>query len=203
MKEQLDKARVVFGCSGCAAKADREADLKHEEKPHEKKTVRTCTKSGTLPHAVRPATTSVTREGRFTEQWYGLRLKKTDGLSALHNKKLSQEPLLVMADKEAKDTFWVQVDPKHGARTLAEITDICAAQLKSQVDVKEKEEVDFAGSKAVKIVYEVAGKSKCRVTTWYVKHDGNFLLFTATDAEPFDNHEKQFKALIDSVELLK
>ena len=102
MKEQLDKARVVFGCSGCAAKADREADLKHEEKPHEKKTVRTCTKSGTLPHAVRPATTSVTREGRFTEQWYGLRLKKTDGLSVLDNKKLSQDTLLVMADKEAK-----------------------------------------------------------------------------------------------------
>jgi hypothetical protein len=203
MKEQPDKARVVFSCSGCAAKADLESALTHEEKPHERKIVRTCTKSGTLPHALRPATTSVTKDGKFTEQWYGFRLKKTDGLSILDSKKLSQDTLLVMADKEAKDTFWVQVDPKHSARTLAEITDVVAAQLKAQVDVKEKSEVDFAGTKAVKIVYEVDQKAKRRVTTWYVKHDGNFLLFSATDAEPFDNHEKQFKALIDSVELLK
>lgn len=204
MKEQPDKARVVFGCSGCAARADDEASLKHDEKPHAKKTTRVCTKSGTLPHAVRPAGTCVTKDGRITERWYGFRLKKTDALNALDSKKLPQDSLVVMADKEGKDSFMVQVDPKHGARTLEEITKVVHAQIKPQVaDLKDREEIDFAGGKAVRIVYEVAGKARRRVTQVYVKHDGNFLIFSATDVEPFDNRARDFKALFDSVELLK
>ncbi len=202
MKEQPDKARVAFGCAGCAARADAEADLKHDDKPHTKKTVKICSKSGTLPHATRPPKSSTVKDGKFVEQWYGFRVKKTDGLAILEQK-LPHDTLLVMADKEAKDTFMVQVDPKHGARTLEEITDICAQQLKAQVDVKEKSDFEVGGAKAVKIVYEVAGKSKRRVTTYYVKHDGNFLLFSCTDSEPFENHAKNYKELIDSIELLK
>ncbi len=206
MEEKADRARVVFGCAGCAARADSAAELKHEEKPHAQKLVKTCTKSGTVPHAVPPAKykQGVMKEGRFVQPWYGFRIKKIDGF-LLPDARRPPDVLMVMCDKFAKDSLSVLVDDKHAHRTLEDIHSAAAAQIKAMnAKILKDEEVDFAGTKAFVIAYEWATtQGAAKLSMYYVRHGENFLVVQVQDVAPVGDHDKQFKTLLDSFELLK
>lgn len=49
-KVEIVRALVTFKCAGCEAAAASEEAVKHAEKEHEKKIVKSCGNSGTFPH---------------------------------------------------------------------------------------------------------------------------------------------------------
>ena len=44
------RARITYGCSGCAATGDFEKSLKHEETCKKRQLTKVCSKSGSAPH---------------------------------------------------------------------------------------------------------------------------------------------------------
>jgi hypothetical protein len=207
MEEKPDLARVVFGCSACSVRADSEAGLKHDEQQHPLKLIRICARSGQGVHVVPPPKhkQGVMKDGRFVQPWYGFRIKKVEGM-LIPDVKRPQDLLLMMCDKHAKDSLSVLVDDKHAHRTLADIHSAAQATIRTLPGAKvtEDSEIELAGQKAFVVKYDYkAAQGNAKASMYYVRHEENFLVIALQDIEPYGDHDKQFKQLLDSFELLK
>ena len=49
-----DRSRITYACAGCAATAEFEKELKHDEGCKKKQLKKVCSKSGTPPHQTIP-----------------------------------------------------------------------------------------------------------------------------------------------------